>query len=506
MILYLIKGIGCSLVLWAFHYYFLEKERMHVFNRFYLLAAPLISLIVPFIPLRRAIVQAEVAPPAPLETPEGSQALLQVLEASSQQITPLADSISMMWLPGLYIVVAAFLFIRLLLILLRISRKIRSSTVYKTPNGTIVGLSGQNGDVFTFLNYVFCSDDEYRNGKIPELILRHEFTHVAQRHTWDILYLELLSVLWWFNPVLMLFKKAVKLNHEFLADQPLTRHPGKIAGYQRLLLERLTRETSPVLVSGFNYSQTKKRLTMMTQTQNRSRVLLKAACLTLLVATLGYIASDEIRAQEAPPNPSPLNAAYSQASPPPPPPPPFDPTQLPVLPPPPKVEKWVYGEGLSDAELADYIASFERHKIQKTNAKGQTYSEFSFSKSEKERLYKVFRKMNKEQQQEQKYVLFQRPIPKKNPPSEELFESFKMPEFYGVWLNGKKVDNSALDIYKNTDIAGFGISKLYGAAKKGRNYSHQLDLETNEFFDAHLNERMQDRIWASERIRTPAAK
>lgn len=95
----------------------------------------------------------------------------------------------------------------------------------------------------------------------------------------------------------------------------------------------------------------------------------------------------------------------------------------------------------------------------------------------------IFSQMSKEQQIEQ-VVFFLKgnwPLPK-IVPTKEHFDRFKNPDVYGIWIDKKKVPNEVLNKYKNTDFSYAWVSNLFGAAKKGKRYSFQVDLMTNEYY------------------------
>ncbi len=492
MIIYLIKGIGCSLALWAFHYFFLEKERMHVFNRFYLLAAPLLSFLIPFIPMREVTL-----PTLPANPQLSGELSVLPLEKSVENSTLLPTQDLSGWFTGIYLLVATLLFLRFLIGFFRIWHRIKTSEKHSIPGAMIIAIPVEH-TICTFLHYVLYSEKEYPDRQIPEPILRHEIAHVRQHHTFDILFIELLSALYWFNPVLVLYRKSIRLNHEFLADQSVTSVIRKVSDYQNMLLDQMAAGLTPPLASTFNYSQTKKRLLMMNQKTNKNRILWKVAFLSSMTTGLFYAASDEALGQELAPLGT-VASLYDHSIPPP---PPLDPTELPVAPPPPPpYEAGKPGAGATAKELAEYKATFEKHKIQKKNARGKVYSSFHFSDKGKERLLLIAQKMSQKQSAAQPYLIYQMPMPQKETPSPELFESFKRADVYGVWLDGKKVDNKVLDAYSNKDIAQYVISRLDGKAKIGRNYTHQLDLETTRHFDVNFSKRMDNRVIASERVR-----
>jgi hypothetical protein len=91
--------------------------------------------------------------------------------------------------------------------------------------------------------------------------------------------------------------------------------------------------------------------------------------------------------------------------------------------------------------------------------------------------------MNKEQQGGQK-IVFIKPIKPfaKAVPTATQFSNLKNASVYGVWVDGRKVDNSYLEKFSNTDFSHIFISKLYGGAKTNKTYTHQADLMTNAYY------------------------
>ncbi len=118
-------------------------------------------------------------------------------------------------------------------------------------------------------------------------MLWHEQTHARQRHSIDILIIQSLQVVLWFNPLLHITKRAIKLNHEFLADQGVLNKGAKVSFYQQLLLEFSSKKPKQQLASAINYSSIKKRFTVMkTQTSKSTMVLRSLVLLPLLAITL----------------------------------------------------------------------------------------------------------------------------------------------------------------------------------------------------------------------------
>jgi bla regulator protein BlaR1 len=119
--------------------------------------------------------------------------------------------------------------------LLNILKKIKKNTK-KTYQKSILILVDFHILSHTFWNYIFINKSDYENQKIEQELFTHELTHVAQKHTIDVLILEVIQIVFWINPFFILLKKAVQLNHEFLADERVINQHKNTFQYQHLLL------------------------------------------------------------------------------------------------------------------------------------------------------------------------------------------------------------------------------------------------------------------------------
>lgn len=126
-------------------------------------------------------------------------------------------------------------------------------------------------------------------------IIRHELVHVRQYHSLDILLVELLKCLFWFHPMLYLFKNAIALNHEFLADSQVAQTPSQANAYLQLLLNQTYRQNEMPLSSSFNFNLTKKRFIMISKnTHPFKNVLCTAiACIGLFFAGMLSVNAQE---------------------------------------------------------------------------------------------------------------------------------------------------------------------------------------------------------------------
>lgn len=250
MIVYLIKSTICLAVLFAIYRFFLEKEKMHQFNRFYLLGILLFSLVVP------SFVYIETAVVSPINT---------LAQAT-------ANSFSMLDYLGyiliIYGCVASILFIRFIRNVIEMITKISRNTKIKVAHATIV-LLDEKILPHTFMRYIFINKEDYEAQRIEEELFTHELTHVTQKHTLDVLCVELFQIVFWFNPILRFVNKSIRLNHEFIADETVINAHENITNYQHILLDISTWNNTNCLSSNLNYSLTKKRFQMMVKRSSR---------------------------------------------------------------------------------------------------------------------------------------------------------------------------------------------------------------------------------------------
>jgi len=308
---YLIRS-GISLVmLYLFFSFVLSTERMHRFNRFYLLISLLFSLIVPLLTFPVLSVSSSVVRVIDIGG----------IRDNYYQIGSLAphtrNYINPSWLIlPVYILVSLVLLVRFFanIIRLQINRLKYPSLLIE---GHKIVLINESVLPYSFFSTVFVNGQEYREERIPGELLSHEFAHIAQRHSIDIVFVELLKVFFWFNPIFVFYKKAILLNHEYLADEAVAGSESNLTRYTNILLNTAFRNNRTYLASSFNYSLTKKRLLMMTKKSFSKRAILKKIAVIPLILVTGFLtvnSQESVRRVETylpppPPPPPPENAA-----------------------------------------------------------------------------------------------------------------------------------------------------------------------------------------------------
>jgi len=302
MITYLVNFTLCSALMLAAYHLLLKNKATYRFNRFYLLTSVMLALLVPLIVVRAAV--PVLFGPLWLDT-DGTarfshtdEAIRAVSLAPQAAVDHVKFSLgqytgAVLWL--IYGLVSALLLWQFIKNLRAVFKGIRGNEAL-AYNGAWLVLIAHKQTPHTFLNYIFLNRNEYYNGQVDETILQHELTHARQRHSIDVLAIELLQVFCWFNPVLLLYGKAIRLNHEFLADEAVVEANYDVTGYQNLLVNKLGEVACTAVANGFNYSVTKKRLLMMTKKTSAAAAWVSGAALmpVLIIAYMLFCTKTDI--------------------------------------------------------------------------------------------------------------------------------------------------------------------------------------------------------------------
>ena len=233
---------------------FLRKERFFRLKRAYLVAGVVMSLLLPLVTIHYSVeLPAPVVPDAQAETM--AQAINpQAFAEQHEQRSPLALFL-LIYAVGLVI----FLF-RTLLHLFSLYNTMRTGSVSRTGNAVMVKTEKYTS-AFSFFNYVFInpsvSEQEARE------ILNHEMVHLKQKHWFDLLLVEMMSLIQWMNPFAWICSALVRQNHENLADEEALQSTSDPAGYRAALLNQVFNARLISLSNSFNFSFYTNRFEMM---------------------------------------------------------------------------------------------------------------------------------------------------------------------------------------------------------------------------------------------------
>ena len=421
MITYLIKSSICLTILMLFYQFVLEREKMHQFNRFYLLGSVLFSFLAPlyniivYIPIE-TIVEPMLMDEAFIET----EMVVQEEPINYLAILLLVSA-----------TISFLFFIRFGINLFKIFNKIRNNDSIKIDKAVLV-LVDDEINPHTFWNYIFINKNDYTSQNIEKELLTHELTHVTQKHTIDVLFIELLKIIFWFNPLFYVLKKFIQLNHEFIADNKVIHLHKNISEYQHLLLNRAAWNNDYYLASNLNYSLTKKRLVMMsTRTSKVNHWLKKIAVIPLLTGSI-YVFAE-------------------------------------------RVEKFQEIETINEHrndESNSYLEVIEGENTKETSTPEYHYTKQTFwvkgnnGKQVAKKYYELSETLRK------KWLLF--PKNKKENLTQSELNTLKDAQNYVVRINGVVINNSNLSNYKNTDFVAYSYDKIHKLAKLNQQFHYNL--------------------------------
>ncbi|RPD51129.1 M56 family metallopeptidase [Paracnuella aquatica] len=255
-IVYLIKMVVCSGALYAYYLLALRNRIFHQWNRFYLLATVLFSLIFPLIPMPGLFA---------MQGPQQAVDFSNIFISSGNEITLGANEASRWsaanWMASVYGCIAAILIGRLLFGLLQIARLFRKSPVQQLGQVSFVS-THHPAAPFSFFSWLFWKKDIELQSPGGQSIFRHELVHIQEHHSVDKMMMQLVLALFWVNPVFWLIHRELQLIHEFIADKKAVGNAG-VESLAAMILQSAYSTQYNQLINPFFQQPIKRRLAML---------------------------------------------------------------------------------------------------------------------------------------------------------------------------------------------------------------------------------------------------
>lgn len=244
---------------------FMSRETLHALNRFAILAAVAMSFVLPFakMPQLSALNDDLTVPEVFIEL-EGV-----VVHSGSQQNIGVWDVIATVLVVG-----SVFFFLRFLVSIISVLFKVFKSKSVNIGNGIKLIIGGKDFAPVSWMRYVFISADDYA-GNCDEIIA-HETAHIRYGHSFDLIFMDLVCAIQWFNPCVWLFRRELCAVHEFQADQKVVDLGFNAKLYQILLVKKAAGRRWNFVANSLNHSNLKNRITMMTRKKSSKKVAIKA--------------------------------------------------------------------------------------------------------------------------------------------------------------------------------------------------------------------------------------
>ena len=219
-LLYDVKVAAALLVFYLFYRFLLKKETFHRFNRIVLVGTAVLSFLLPLciITIRKPMEMATSATPA-TTPPAGA-----LPELSPQEILPVADASAPWWpvvLTLLFWAGVAFVLSRVIISILSILRIIHNGERVREEDGCHIIVTDRDIDPFSWMRYIVLSRNDWEGDHAP--ILVHEKAHIGFGHSIEVLLVDILSAVQWFNPAIWMLRADLQELHEYEADDAVLR-------------------------------------------------------------------------------------------------------------------------------------------------------------------------------------------------------------------------------------------------------------------------------------------
>jgi beta-lactamase regulating signal transducer with metallopeptidase domain len=264
---------------------FLNRDTHYTLSRVYLIFSCVIAFILPLTQLsilKPVIPVIEIVEPAKQLTAIPVQVQQVKLVAPVQQFT-FDDALVYLYVAGAVAALFVLMFrLRKLYILTR-----NNHSVYQDQY-KLINLNDEN-TAFSFFNYLFIGS----NVPQSETIIAHEMVHIRQKHSADIIFLEVVKIFNWFNPFIYLIQRSLKTIHEYIADEQTAAHEQDALAYSSFLLNNAYGiQGNSIAHSFFNYNLLKKRIIMLNK--NRSGKLARLKYLAALPLCAGMLCASTL--------------------------------------------------------------------------------------------------------------------------------------------------------------------------------------------------------------------
>ena len=280
---YIIKSALLLTLLYGCFALLLSRETFHRFNRIALLSVLIAALVLPAVKLSFHK-PAFLSPIAPIEyvlQPEDKAVEAKTKAAGTLQTATFKEAgnptfsitikqaVWMLYLIGVAVSIGIFC-----IQLFRFWQDIKGGVRTKDEWGNTIVIHGGNFAPYSFFHYIIINAADYE--QLREPILTHEQAHIRMGHSWDLMLLQLVTVLQWFNPFVYLLGRDLKAVHEYEADCAVLNFGIDAKQYQLLLVTKAVGNRLQTIGNNLSHHSLKKRIKMMYQKKSNRWMMLKA--------------------------------------------------------------------------------------------------------------------------------------------------------------------------------------------------------------------------------------
>ncbi|MCH7415580.1 TonB family protein [Belliella sp. R4-6] len=295
---YIWQSTFCLFFFFGIYWVFLRNEKVFVFTRVYLLITPILGLLFPLVTIPVSFYKPDIS----LEQSQLFRALS--LEQVSEDVAGFYGlpevTVQSTKLPMLlefkdyfiifYLMIFSFLAIKLFwqFIQLRLLKeKGWYQTIFKLKEKYFLIPTFGLAPIFSYFNELYWDETQDLSHEEKDQIIKHEIEHIRQGHSWDILYYQIMSVVFWFNPAIHLMRSALVDVHEYLADENVLKQTANKENYPKLIVKIAFKGMDLPIGNYFIRSTTLKRILMMKNSKKPNRFkMVMILPLTLMLLAL----------------------------------------------------------------------------------------------------------------------------------------------------------------------------------------------------------------------------
>lgn len=281
---YLLKVIICSGILLGYYWFFLRNKLFHRYNRFYLLLAMGLSMLLPLIKINFWQQDSQT---------NGAIRVLQaVSDGDAYMNTVVLSSQKNNWnlqtlYPLLYWLVSLVFVLALLRTLYLIRNLLKQYPAKKIEEINFIN-TDDDSTPFSFFKFIFWNNSIDVDSATGRQIFKHEVAHIQEKHTYDKLFVNFTLIFFWCNPLFWLYRKELNMIHEFIADKKAV-EDNDTAAFAAMILQSAYPRHRFELTNNFFYSPIKRRLHMLTKIDN-PRISYFARLMVLPLAIIVFAA------------------------------------------------------------------------------------------------------------------------------------------------------------------------------------------------------------------------
>ena len=276
-LIYDVKVAVLIAVFYMFYRLMLAHETFHRVNRLVLLTTAVASFVLPlcvFTMHKTVMVDYDYSQLGELAM---NESVVSVMPTDNQPSVILTTV-----LPCLFIIGMLATLVHTLISLIRIQLLIHRSEKHPQEDGTVICVTGNTAlSPFSWMHYIVMNRSDYEAHDAA--ILAHERGHIRLRHSWDLLFVDLLTALQWFNPAMWMLRSDLRAIHEYEADGEVLSLGINARQYQYLLISKAAGIGGYSLANGISHSTLKNRINMMLHKKSNRTSLLKLFALVPIV-------------------------------------------------------------------------------------------------------------------------------------------------------------------------------------------------------------------------------